>query len=53
MFAATDSLGLVAVDALVDADVVIVAASGFDEVVDFDAAGRPLGQRRRSGDCKE
>ena len=37
-------LGLVAKDALVDADVVVVAEVGFDDVVEVDAGGGPLGK---------
>ena len=36
--------GLVAEDALVDADVVVVTEVGFDDVVEVDAGGGPLGE---------
>ena len=36
--------GLVAKDFLIDADVVVVAQVGFDDVVELDAGGRPLGR---------
>ena len=36
--------GLVAEDALVDADVVVVTEVGFDDVVEVDAGGWPLGE---------
>ena len=39
-------LGLVAKDALVDADVVVVAEVGYDDVVEVDAGGGLLGKDR-------
>ena len=45
--------GLVAEDALVDADVVVVTEVGFDDVVEVDAGGGPLGEDGGGGggDC--
>ena len=40
--------GLVPKDFLIDADVVVVAEVGFDDVIEFDAGGRPLGRRVRN-----
>ena len=42
MFALTYGFGLIAMDALVNPDVLIVAPAGFDDVVELYTARRPL-----------
>ena len=50
---AAGGFSLVAVDALVDPDVLVVAQTGFDEVVEFHAGGWPFGQRRGNSSYEE